>query len=281
MIATFVAVGLLSMGAWGAGAEAAESPQTARAALKTLTQQRGADYLGRVVMVEGRYGSHQPQAWRILAFDPKQQGRLREFMVSGGRIASERLLIAWKNGQRVPLREVSVDSKDAFLRADLAAKDAKIGFDTLDYQLLMPAGSSEPLWLVTLVGKDGDAVGEVQVGAKSGVVWRKAWQRSAPPAAAPQQREGEGTEDAVAGQAVAQGRAPRQAVPAPVPPARGGAGAADTAASAAVAGKLTGDAAAIRDASGRILEGARQGILRTSGNVRSLFKQALQGRRSD
>ena len=96
--------------------QAAEQAQSARSALKTLSQSRGVEYLGRVVMMEGRYGNPQPQAWRVLVVDPKMQGRLREFMISGKSIDSERLLLAWKYGRRVPMREVKIDSKDAFLK---------------------------------------------------------------------------------------------------------------------------------------------------------------------
>ena len=39
----------------------------------------------------------------------------------------------------------------------------------------MPEGGKEPVWIVSLVNVSGVSVGEVQIGAKSGSVHRKAW----------------------------------------------------------------------------------------------------------
>ncbi|MCB1094716.1 MAG: hypothetical protein KDN22_03970 [Verrucomicrobiae bacterium] len=232
--------------------------QSARGALQTLSQTKGADYLGRVMMVEGRYGNHQPKAWRILALDPQKPGQLREFMVNGDRIDSERTLLAWKQGRRVPLREVMVDSVDAFLHADLAAKDAKVGFDRLDYQLVMPTDATEPLWLVTLVNKAGDAVGEVHVGARTGIVTRKAWPKPGAPALSLEPSEAVQKASAPVKQVNIEKKV--KSTPAPT-----------------VANSSPGpDAASLKETSGQILEGARQGIIRTSGSVRDFLKKGLQ-----
>ena len=260
---------------------AANAPQSARGAVRTLSKIRGSDYLGRIVMIEGRYGHHQPRAWRILTLDPKMQGRMREFMINGDKIDSERLLLAWKYGRRVPLREVTVDSKDAFIQADLAAKDAKIGFDSLNYQLIMPAESREPLWVVTLVRQNGDAVGEVQVGAKTGVVLRKAWQVPGPRATVTRTKSAANPANSASRPVARQQNKP------PVrtrPPQHAGAGnrtrGVQPRVSPARPGprktSLSGDASTLKETSGQILEGARQGILRTSGNVRDFLKQALK-----
>lgn len=273
LVAAMVVMPLLLLSSSGFSQE---SGQSARAALKTLAQAKGADFLGRVIMVEGRYGNHQPKVWRILALDPQMQGRLREFMVNGDQIDSERLLIAWKQGRRVPLREVTIDSSDAFLQADLAAKDAKIGFDSLDYQLILPAGAKEPLWLVTLVGKTGDAVGEVHVGARSGIVSRKAWQKSdtgpakqlAPTVPKPSRRApAQVSRPAKTVPAVSAQKRKMAAVSKPARPV-----ATRPAAAAAPSAGFAVDTEALKQTSGQILEGARQGIIRTSGNVRDFFK---------
>ncbi|MGK0186045.1 MAG: hypothetical protein ACI9R3_001828 [Verrucomicrobiales bacterium] len=269
LVAALIAIPLLLLST----CLAADSTQSARHALKTLAQTKGADYLGRVVMVEGRYGNHQPKAWRILAIDPLMQGRLREFMIKGDQVDSERILIAWKQGQRVPLREVTIDSSDAFLQADLAAKDAEIGFDSLDYQLIMPTEAREPLWLVTLVSKDGDAVGEVHVGARSGVVSRKAWQKvDDTPVAQPANPKPAASAQSNRITALAPKPA---ATPARKPKKIAATHQTSRPASASAPVNLAVDAEAIKQTSGQILEGARQGIIRTSGSVRDFFK-ALQ-----
>ena len=244
---------------------AADEAQSARSALQTLSRSKGADYLGRIVMVEGRYGNHQPKAWRILAIDPEKQGQLREFMVNGDQIDSERMLLAWQQGRRVPMREVVVDSSDAFLNADLAAKDAQIGFDSLDYQLVMPADAAEPLWLVTLLSKAGDAVGEVHVGARTGIVTRKAWAKhgAAPLSLAPPPSKANESEKASVTTAKRINVGKTKEAPLPPSPATS---------TTSVKSTPAADAASLKEASGQILEGARQGIIRTSGNVRDFLK---------
>lgn len=253
-IAAIVVIPLLFLSTLLAGDEA----QSARSALQTLSRTKGADYLGRIVMVEGRYGNHQPRAWRILAIDSEKQGLLREFMVNGEQIDSERLLLAPKQSRRVPMREVAVDSSDAFLNADLAAKDAQIGFDTLDYQLVMPTDAVEPLWLVTLLSKAGDAVGEVHVGARTGIVTRKAWAKpgAAPLSLAPTPPKAKPSEKAAVQKQVSVQR-PKEP---PLAPSTSDKSAPVT------------DPVSLKEASGQILEGARQGIIRTSGSVRDFLK---------
>ena len=99
--AILVGVSVLGMSHSATAQSQRSGNSSAKVALKSLAKERGAEQLRRIVMVEGRYGSHQPKAWRILASDPKLQGRMREFMITGTQIASERVIMAWNRGNVV------------------------------------------------------------------------------------------------------------------------------------------------------------------------------------
>ena len=157
----------------------------------------------------------------------------------------------------------------------------------------MPTGSKQPLWVVTLVGKGGVAVGEVQVGANTGVILRKAWPQFSAQAETPASKRkrstnrpkggiggigGTGRSGAIADVAtIASQPKPRQLQqPASVRPVvasitrRPQSGPRPT--------SLNGNVTARNEAPGQILENARQGIIRTTGSVRAFLKQALQDR---
>lgn len=243
-------------------------PVTSTLALKTLAKSKGADFLGRIVLVEGRYGEHQPRAWRVQALDREVPGRVREFMVSGGGVDTDRVILSWKHSRTVPINLVSVHSQSAFVKSELAAKDAKVGFDRLDYQLIMPSESEEPVWIVSLLRAGGVRVGEVQIGAESGRVLRKAWPG---PAAAPARTPtvSQAPQPKVRPRLAptpAQSAPPEQAsLQQPQPQPR--------------RTPVLIDAASVKEAPGQILEATRQGIIKTSGNVRDFFKDALRERR--
>jgi hypothetical protein len=153
--------------------------QTAKGALTSLSRERGAEVAGQVVRVVGERGQDQPAAWRIVARDLTQPGRFREYVVQNSRVIDERFLRPEEQPEvgraALATRRLRVDSKQAFAKADAAARKALVGFDSLDYELRNKEFSAEPVWVVRLNDQAGKVVGELAIACDSGAVLRSAW----------------------------------------------------------------------------------------------------------
>jgi hypothetical protein len=159
--------------------EWADAQTTGRGALTALTREKGAQIASQVVLVSGSQGQDQPAAWRVIARDPEFAGRFREYTIQKGRVVQAGPLPAQEAGNlsRAPIvsKRIKVDSTMAFAAADRAAKEALVGFDSLDYELRNKELSQDPVWVVRLTDANGAAAGELIISAESGVVLRKTW----------------------------------------------------------------------------------------------------------
>ena len=72
-----------------------------------------------------------------------------------------------------------VDSDAAFAIADKEARQARIGFDAVNYLLRPKEGSPEPVWTLMLVDTAKRLVGRIEISAGSGEVVRRIWLRYA------------------------------------------------------------------------------------------------------
>lgn len=163
----------LTAGALAFAGSTLAAPATAYNALQTLKQARGEAILKQLVEVRGETGQPQPQSWTILMNDPAAKGGVREFVIAGGQIASERTPLRGAGvGGRPPLdfSRLNLDSDGAFKVANTQAANAKLGFHTLDYTLRTDADTGAPLWVLHLFDYMGAPVGKLEVSAETGKV---------------------------------------------------------------------------------------------------------------
>lgn len=148
------------------------APVTAYEALISVGRQKGNAYLDNLVEMRAVEGAPQPQQWTLLFRDASARGGLREFIVTGKGIASERtplraddaLLVA----PTIPYAQLKLDSKGAFLEANKFATQAKLGFDSVSYRL--SSQKAEPVWNLRLLDSSRREVGSLAVSAKTSAV---------------------------------------------------------------------------------------------------------------
>ena len=150
---------------------AAAKGLAAKEAMRTLARERGASWLERIVQLNGDRGQDQPAAWHIVASDG--QGGLREFFVGAKGIISEGSVpanvVPQVQGPLVRQKKFTLDSTMAFMKANAAAKKARIGFDSAIYRL-RAGESGASVWHLQLNNAAGQKVADVAVSASSGRV---------------------------------------------------------------------------------------------------------------
>ena len=162
---------------------AAAGGPAAREALRMLGRERGASWLERIVQISGDRGMDQPLAWHIVAADAN--GTLREFFISKKGIISEGPVpsqsVSLVTGPVVSQKKLSLDSTMAFMKANEAAKRAKIGYDSVSYRLRSTDRSGQSAWYLQLNNTAGQKVAEITVSAESGRVSQFLAYNPAPP----------------------------------------------------------------------------------------------------
>lgn len=153
--------------------------QTGIAAFKVFGREQGTVSLSRAVGMVGFYGQHQPKTWRVLVQDPVSPAHLREYLLESGHVVGERRFErkAEQDFPSIPLSQgaLKVDSDQAFITADRAAKQAGVGFDGVHYQLRCRDLRNEPIWMMNLIDQMQRPVGTIYVSAQTGETIRKVW----------------------------------------------------------------------------------------------------------
>lgn len=134
-----------------------------------------------VVGMTGFYGQDQPKQWLILAKN-QSDGALTEYVVAGEKVAGKRKLHRLPN-QAVPSivvdrERLKVDSKIAFEIAEFQARQERVAYDSVHYQLRCREEMDEPVWAVNLLDPVGKSIGIHYISAESGVLLRSVWHRS-------------------------------------------------------------------------------------------------------
>jgi len=148
------------------------APVTAYEALVSIGRQKGNAFLDSLLEMRAVEGTPQPQQWTALFRDASARGGLREFVITGKGIASERtplraddaLLVA----PTIPYAQLKLDSKGAFLEANKLATQSKLGFDSVSYRLHSVNGA--PVWTLRLLDAARQEVGVLGLSAKTGTV---------------------------------------------------------------------------------------------------------------
>ena len=169
----------LSLLAVTAGAQERGIP--AVAGIQRIEEKFGPEFLQRVFEMTGVAGDPQPLEWRITAHDPMVKSALHEFWIGGRRATDEGL-----NDDFYPERlpkgffkraRLKLDSPQAFAAVERLAREARIGFDRVNYKLHCREYSDEPVWTLTLLDDEEEIVGSVHLSAETGEILRTVWFR--------------------------------------------------------------------------------------------------------
>lgn len=168
---------------------AAFGRETAYKALRAFGTERGQALLSRVVEVQGRAGTPQPETWKIIIDDPSARGGVREVEIKNSQIVAEhtpiRLYGGVGKGAIMDFQKLSLDSEGAFKVANMEAKSAQLGFDSIDYTLRVADDSNLPVWVVQFLDENQKSVGSIQIATDSGNVLARNLGKGAPIASAP------------------------------------------------------------------------------------------------
>lgn len=165
-----------------AGLLSAQEPgMPALAGLQLLEEKFGPPYLRHIFEMSGVAGDPQPLEWRVTVSEPSDPALLHEFWI-GERSATDEGINDDYYPERLPkgyfpLAAVKVDSTQAFSITEAVAREAKVGFDLINYRLHGREYSREPVWMLTLLDADEEVVGSVHLSASSGDVLRTIWMR--------------------------------------------------------------------------------------------------------
>lgn len=172
MILLLLAAALVSAPAWGQ----LERQLPAYEALRTVGRDQGENWLGHLVEMRAVEGDPQPARWLLTFRDENARGGIREFVVSGQGVISERTPVRAQEVAAAGVmsaRALNLDSTGAFNAANREAAKAKVGFHSLNYLLQNKKGA--PVWLVQLYDLAGLEVGKIELSAKNGAIispWR-------------------------------------------------------------------------------------------------------------
>jgi len=151
-------------------------------ALRTVGRVQGQTLLGSLVEMRGADGDPQPVQWLLLFADPAARGGVRELVVSKKGVTSERTPVQpGPTSGVMAAAGLNLDSTGAFVAANEEAARVKLGFHSINYQLVNKNGL--PVWVVRLFDASGHEVGAVDLSAKDGAVVTPLRQTPAPVAA--------------------------------------------------------------------------------------------------
>lgn len=145
--------------------------ETAKESITLLKGHRGALVSGSVTHVRGHRGQDQPEVWEIAT---RMSDGERVFVITGKRIIADTVYSSG-GGVVVDLRRLKVDSGDVFRVVNRAAVVAKVGFDSIDYELRAAPLGNAPLWIIHLRNFAGKDVGRLEVSGESGELLRSKW----------------------------------------------------------------------------------------------------------
>jgi len=139
--------------------------QTAASALAVIEKEKGPTFVDNLFEVKGQRGEPQPQAWTFRFNDPAARGGLREIVVQGGQILSERTPVRGFGGTgdlpTLKAKTLNLDSRAVFQTANQAAVRQGLGFHWLDYALRPDVQSGQPVWFLTFIDVFGARAGDI------------------------------------------------------------------------------------------------------------------------
>lgn len=129
---------------------------------------------GSLIELRGDSGEPRPQEWKLTFGDPTARGGVREVVVSGDVIVSERTPLRGFAGASTQLPVVvtrlNLDSDGAFQVANKQAQKKGLGFNWIDYTLRANQTTGAPMWILRLRDHMGAQVGVIQISAEDGSI---------------------------------------------------------------------------------------------------------------
>jgi len=127
-----------------------------------------------LAQVTGERGEPRPQEWKLIFADPAARGGVREVVVSGDVIVSERTPLRGYAGlgaaPPIVLTRLNLNSDGAFAIANKQALEKGLGFNWVDYDLRAQNVNGSPVWVLRLFDHMGAPVGGITISAEDGSV---------------------------------------------------------------------------------------------------------------
>jgi hypothetical protein len=152
----------------------AQENSSAYEALRVIgTQNR--DVVNHVISITGVDGNPQPQTWKILVADRNAAGGVREIVVEGNRILSQRIpnrsVVGSAQGATINTARLNLDSTGAYSVASHTAETSHVTFALVSYTLRTD-DRGNPTWIVTLESRSRAPLGTVHIKANDGRIVR-------------------------------------------------------------------------------------------------------------
>lgn len=158
-----------------ATAALAQENPSAYEALKVVGTQLNRDMMSRVISVTGVDGDPQPSSWKILVADRNANGGVREIIVKGNRIASQRVpnrsVVGSTEGNTISTARLNLDSTGAYAVASHTAETSHVTFSLVSYTLRTDERGN-PTWIVTLEDRSRKPLGTIHIKANDGRISR-------------------------------------------------------------------------------------------------------------
>jgi hypothetical protein len=153
---------------------AQENP-SAYEALRVVGTQLNRDAVSHVISVTGVDGDPQPRSWKILVADRHAAGGVREIIVEGNRIASQRVpnrsVVGSPEGNTINTAKLNLDSTGAYAVASHTAETSHVTFSFTSYTLRTDERGN-PTWVITLEDRSRKPLGTIHIKANDGRVTR-------------------------------------------------------------------------------------------------------------
>jgi hypothetical protein len=158
-----------------ATAVSAQENPSAYEALRVVGTQLNRDLVSRVISVTGVDGNPQPASWKILVGDRNAAGGVREIVVEGNRIASQRIpnrsVVGSPEGNTINTARLNLDSTGAYAVASHTAETSHVVFSVVSYTLRTDSHGN-PTWIVTLEDRSRKPLGTIHIKANDGRISR-------------------------------------------------------------------------------------------------------------
>jgi len=151
-----------------------ENP-SAYEALRVIGTQVNRQVVNRIVSVSGVDGDPQPRTWKILVEDRNANGGVREIVVEGNRVVSQRVpnrsVVGSTQGATINTAKLNLDSTGAYSVASHTAETSHVTYALTSYTLRTDE-KGNPIWIVTLGDRRGQPLGTIHIRASDGRVTR-------------------------------------------------------------------------------------------------------------
>jgi hypothetical protein len=157
------------------GSALAEENPSAYEALRVMGTQLNRSLVTKVVSLSGVEGNPQPRSWKILVEDRNAASGVREIVVEGDQIVSQRVpnrsVAGSAQGATINTTRLNLDSTGAYSVASHTAETSHVTYSLTSYTLRTDE-KGNPVWIVTLADRSNRPVGTMHIRASDGRVVR-------------------------------------------------------------------------------------------------------------